>query len=335
MIGLNLFMTLFLVVSSLLWSGPRNTGSMAMAQAASDADIVRVGEDVKVGEGERVAGDVVVFNGDIIVDGEVTGSTTAIGGDVTVRGRVTGDAVAISGNVRLEPNSFVGNDAVSAGGRVIRQQGAIVDGKVVEGVGVRWNVNTGLPDLRITEEIGPGNLAVALLLAFFRAIAATIFLVVVGLVCAVVLPKPTARLADTLLFRPGLTTGIGFLTAFLLPFFMVVGTVVLAITIIGVLVIPLFFFGVFLLALFGLSGLGLTIGERVLISLNPHNTSRPLAAILGMVLLSVVTVIPLAFLAPLGIPLTYLAIAFGLALVVLSRVGTVSPVAPAPPETTV
>ncbi|MCL5256380.1 MAG: hypothetical protein M1319_01100 [Chloroflexi bacterium] len=329
MTGLSMLMSLFMALSSLLWSGSYDLHSVALAQAGSAATILRFGEDVTVGAGEKVTGDVVVFNGNVVVNGEVTGSVTAVGGNVTVNGKADGDAVAVGGTLHLGSKSFVGGDAVSAGGTVIREQGAMVEGKVVEGAGVSYNIKAAPPAFQFPGEIGPGNAAVSALLSLFRAIGATVFLMVLGLVSVVVSPRATARLADTLVLRPGLSVGIGFLTAFLLPFFLIVGTVVLAITIVGILIIPLFFLAVLLLELFGLAGLGLMIGERVLQSLNPGNTSRLLAAVLGMVLLSVVTVIPLAFVPALGFLLTYLAVAIGLALVVLSRVGTVSPSAPA------
>lgn len=323
--ALNLFLTAFLALSSLLGAGLQNDDGAA---------IFRIGEDIVVRQEERVPGDVVALGGHIVVDGEVLGTAVAIGGNTTVSGRVTEDAVAIGGNLHLLSTAFVGNDAVSVGGRVLREQGASVEGRVVEG---SWRGVRGFPFVFGTRGLlqgEPQDVALWLLLSTLRAFAGTVFLVVVGVVAVAAFPRPTSRLAETLLVKPALTLAIGFLTAFLLPFFLVAGTVALAITIIGALVIPLFYLGVFVLGLFGLAGLGYAIGEQLLISLNLRDPSRLLAAVVGMVLLSVVTVVPLAFLAVLGLPLTYLAISVGLAMVVLSRFGTLSPASPAPPATT-
>lgn len=62
-------------------------------------DIVRFGEGVFVAHDELVRGDLVVFGGDVIVEGRVTGNVVVIGGSIRARSgaEIKGDAVVIGG----------------------------------------------------------------------------------------------------------------------------------------------------------------------------------------------------------------------------------------------
>jgi hypothetical protein len=62
-------------------------------------DIVRFGEGVFVGQNELVRGDLVVFGGDVIVEGRVTGNVVVLGGSIRARSgaEIKGDAVVIGG----------------------------------------------------------------------------------------------------------------------------------------------------------------------------------------------------------------------------------------------
>jgi len=62
-------------------------------------DIVRFGEGVFVGHDELVRGDLVVFGGDVIVEGRVTGNVVVLGGSIRARSgaEIKGDAVVIGG----------------------------------------------------------------------------------------------------------------------------------------------------------------------------------------------------------------------------------------------
>jgi len=62
-------------------------------------DIIRFGEGVFVGHDELVRGDLVVFGGDAIVEGRVTGNVVVLGGSIRARSgaEIKGDAVVIGG----------------------------------------------------------------------------------------------------------------------------------------------------------------------------------------------------------------------------------------------
>ncbi|HVP58461.1 MAG TPA: BamA/TamA family outer membrane protein, partial [bacterium] len=79
-----------------------------------EGDIVRIGEDVHIAQGEVVPGDVVAVSADISVDGEVKG-----------------DVVTTSGDIELGPTAKVSGDVVAVFGDIKMADGAQVDGEVM------------------------------------------------------------------------------------------------------------------------------------------------------------------------------------------------------------
>jgi hypothetical protein len=106
----------------------------------NDAQVV-VGSSLTIDEDET-ADEVVVMGGSLTVLGEVYGDATALGGSVVVEGRVTGDVAAVGGSVTLTSTAEVMGGAMSFGGSVEREEGAVVHGEVVElnGPGVHWSM---------------------------------------------------------------------------------------------------------------------------------------------------------------------------------------------------
>jgi hypothetical protein len=291
---------------------------------AGEGTIVKFGQDFVVHEGETIDGRVLVINGNLQVDGSIQGDAIAFNGSNNVRGHVGRDAVSVDGVLHLFPTASVGRDAVSVGGTLIRDTGSTVGRRVTEG---RWD---GLRDLppptsAVVRDIAPAG---GFLFRGFTAVGWTLFLVLAGALAAVLFPNNTRRLSQTLAAKPGMTAVIGILTAFLVPLALLIGTAVLAITIIGVLIIPLFYLGVLALGAFGLAGLGLDIGQRVSAGGSGGLSSLPAATVIGMLLLALATAVPLVVVPGIGLLLIYLAGSVGLAIVILSRLGTLSPASP-------
>jgi hypothetical protein len=288
---------------------------------AGEGTTVKFGQDFVVHEGETIDGGVLVVNGNLQVDGTVQGDAIALNGSNNVRGHVGRDAVSVGGVLYLFPTASIGRDAVSVGGTLIRDNGSTVGRRVTEG---RWD---GLRDLpyptrAVAREFAPAG---GFLFRVFTAVGWTLFLVLAGALAAVLFPNNTRRLAQTLAAKPGMTAVIGILTAFLAPLALLIGTVLLAITVIGILIIPLFYLGVLALGAFGLAGLGLVIGERAAAGAERGLRALPAAAVIGMLLLALATAIPLVVVPGIGLLLIYLAGSVGLAIVILSRLGTLSP----------
>lgn len=79
-----------------------------------EGGIVEFGGDIVIGEEEVVNGDVVSFNG-----------------NVTVLGQVKGDIVSFLGNVTLSDNSLVTGDVVVFKGEVLKKDTAVIGGTIV------------------------------------------------------------------------------------------------------------------------------------------------------------------------------------------------------------
>src|SRR5947209_15207103 len=83
----------------------------ASAKTDPDNEIVVTGS-VGVPHG-HVVKRVLIFDGDVRVDGRVRDWVFAFNGDVTVNGRVDGDVTALNGRVVVTRSGFVDGDVVS------------------------------------------------------------------------------------------------------------------------------------------------------------------------------------------------------------------------------
>ncbi|MBU1702357.1 MAG: hypothetical protein KJ970_13085 [Candidatus Eisenbacteria bacterium] len=80
-------------------------------------DIIRMGENVVIEEGDRIDGSVVCIGGSIRVRGVVEGDVVAVGGDVVLLATavVDGDCVSVGGGVDSDPDAVVGGKEISIG----------------------------------------------------------------------------------------------------------------------------------------------------------------------------------------------------------------------------
>jgi phage shock protein PspC (stress-responsive transcriptional regulator) len=81
-------------------------------------DIVKVGESVFVPAGDVVAGDVVVFGGNAIIEGTVAGSVVVLGGEIRARrgSEIKGDIVAIGGTIEEDEDVVIRGEKILIGG---------------------------------------------------------------------------------------------------------------------------------------------------------------------------------------------------------------------------
>ncbi len=89
--------------------------SIVLAQSDLGGKL-RIGNDVRVGPGETVQGDLYAFGGSVTVDANVPGDVVVAGGTISVNGRVGGDVIVAGGLVNL--NGEVAGDVRSAGGQL-------------------------------------------------------------------------------------------------------------------------------------------------------------------------------------------------------------------------
>jgi hypothetical protein len=142
----------------------------ALAQSPEDDEgfIMRVDGDVVIGPDEQVE-TVVVINGDLTLEGTVTGFVLVINGDALVSGGIEGDLAVISGDIELTSTAVVDN-VTSVRGDFVRAQGATVTGDVHERDNFRffWGV-AGLFSILFWLGMTVAVIAAALIFAHFGA----------------------------------------------------------------------------------------------------------------------------------------------------------------------
>jgi hypothetical protein len=97
------------------------------------------GHDIIVGPGEEVS-EITCFGGSVRVRGHVAGDVVAFGGNVVVEedGSVGGDATVFGGGVRLEKTGEIGGDVTIFGGNIRRDPESQVGGDITNFSGGFW-----------------------------------------------------------------------------------------------------------------------------------------------------------------------------------------------------
>lgn len=234
----------------------------ASASAADPQERVVVKGPVVVERGDT-AGDVVVIDGDVLVRGKVDGNLVVVNGDVTLRGTVTGDLVTVRKRAVFGSRGRVEGD-VRYGDK--KPQGA--EGKV-----------GGKIDKLGLSTTGGIGLVIGVWLAF------SVSALLLGLLLILLAPRGADAVARAGRGKPLMSFLVGLLAFFLLPLL----GLVLLVTVIG---IPL---GVgLLLAVVPLYGIAYVssawiLGRRIL-----NDKPRILAFLVGLVILRLLALIPIA-----------------------------------------
>ena len=171
------------------------------------ADIVKFGENLRISPDELVRGDVVVFGGEVIVEG-----------------KVVGNIVVISGNADLRAGAEVNGDVVVLGGVLDEEPEAVVQGERVE------FTEFALPAAAFSSALGSHVRVFEFLfvpIKFFISIILS-FLIVLFLRDRVV--RTHQHVIDSVMK----SFGTGFLVVFVGMFLVAVLTVVLLVTLIGI-----------------------------------------------------------------------------------------------------
>jgi accessory gene regulator protein AgrB len=245
----------------------------ASASANSDDRIVIVGP-VLVDRGETV-GDVVVLDGDVTIRGTVKGDVIVGDGDVTIRGTVKGDVVAAAGQATLGRRGRISGDLIYGDERPVLAPGSRVGGDV--------------------QKVDAGDVSIVGAIGAWIALVVSMF--VLGLLFLLLAPRAAEAVARTARGKALVCALVGLLGFFLLP----VLAVAALFTIVGIPLGVVLLFLVIPLYAMGYVTSALVVGRLIL------KKSRILAFLLGLVILGLLTLIPIA-----GGIIGFLAIVFGL-----------------------
>lgn len=240
------------VLASVLLAVP----SSVMAGGMLDGRVV-LGGDFTLRTGETLDGDLLVMGGNATLesDSRVTGDVNVLGGNVNSNGTIDGDVNIVGGNVNLQSDSVVHGDVRTIGGSLSRSEGAQIDGQHFSEneFDVPFNFNWGgdFGDF----SFGRRSMTARVLWYLFR----TLLLAALAVLVVMFVPKPTGRVAETLVHQPIISGGIGLLSIILAP----VAFLLLTITLIGIPVVLLAVVVLFLAVLFGWIAMGLEVGNRI------------------------------------------------------------------------
>ena len=269
---------------------------------------------------------VVRFQDYTLLQGRTVESVVVIHGNAVIGGTVRRSVVVVGGNATIESTAVVGADetarassVVVVGGHLTIEPGAAVRGKTTQVTGV--HLEGVVPAILSSVAVRP----IGVVAGWWQLL----FLPIVALVVAALFPRAVSRVSDRVhaKFWPSFGWGIiGLLAASVL-------LVVLAITIIGlILVVPA---GLALPAvlLFCFVGTAALVGRLVLSSSPRYRDNVLVAAVVGALLVSLVSLVPI--IGGLAVLVATMA-GFGAALTLvnewrLARRSTAAPAAAGPP----
>jgi len=217
---------LILLVLTVFWPSP------AYAKELFDDKVV-FGGTYTLESGETIDGNLVIFGGAVTTeaDSTVNGDVALIGGVAEIGGSVNGNVVGIGGAVQLTSNAVVNGDLVTIGATLSRDEGARVNGQIVNGIGIPFTFDIPdssgsipeIPDLPIIPVVPqvpqtPGinvsfNPILDMMWFFFR----TFMFALLAVLVVIFFDKSTARVSKAAIDQPLITAGAGFLTAILAP----------------------------------------------------------------------------------------------------------------------
>ncbi|MEI6667935.1 MAG: hypothetical protein WCP29_07245 [Acidobacteriota bacterium] len=283
---------------------------------------VRFGTDLRVREGEEIAGDVIVIFGSAHIDGTVNG-----------------EVVAVGGGVYLGPKADVRGDVTSVGGGVERVESARVSGQINE-------VAFTTPSIRRLVHVRPWTSWTGWtgwatpFSASVELVGTLVRISVIGLLVALltaVFPAPVQRVSERVSLEPWKAVLTGLAAQMLFLPLLVVTVLILAISIIGIpllLIVPFVIVVALAALLLGFAGVGCAVGGQI-----GGRQTRDLRNLLGplVVGLAIIWALPVIarFLGLAGMPLRvvvggvllvgivveYVAWTMGLGGVLLSRFG--------------
>ncbi len=254
----------------------RVASGQARLNGAVDKDVMAAGGSVVLNQPARVGRDLYVGGGSTVVNGAVGRNLVASAGTLVLNGTVGGSVSADVGELRLEPGAQVRGDLRYQSPR----PAAIAAGASVAGTTAYQPRESGQPEL--------ANPAFWIVVGWLRLLVGTF---VLGLALVLLFPHFGQRASDTLFAAPGASAGLGCV--------LLAGVPLLALIVFGVgIVIGGWWLGLLALALYlvalalGYVLFGLAVGRWILGRLQPGGLHLVWPLLLGLVLLTLLTLVP-------------------------------------------
>ena len=313
--------------------------------------LVVFGGSVTTEPDSSVDGDLVVFGGNVEINGDVDGSVAAVGGTVTLGGKVEGDVAALGGNVEVTDTAEVDGDIATFGGVVDVAEGADIQGRVMgrdnyDGSGDEERYDfippvptpprpPEAPDFNFEhdfQDFGPWSgqgvfgWISGVIWDIIGTTAVLITLALISWLVAAFMPEQMFTVRRTLSESSAVSFLVGLVTGLVSLFVGILLLITICLAFIPIL-------GWILLAiatLFGWIVIGQMLGERLLIASGRHDPGLIQSTVVGVVVLTVLTNMPVIGQIPcigwilgfIGAIIGILLSAAGMGAVLLTRFGT-------------
>jgi hypothetical protein len=218
------------------------------------------------------------------VDEEVNDVVVVIGGSARIDGRVRDGIVVVGGDLDFGPRSDARGEIVVVGGRVQREAGAQVRGRVSDvsvGDWRSWSIaGLSLPIV----DLGDFGRWLSLFGTVFRIALLAVLMGTIILVAR----APVARIGRSAAAQPGRAFALGLLAEILFVPALIIASISLIITIIGIplviVLLPLAVFVAFVALLLGFTAIVCRVGEWIEDRMGWHANSAFLAMTIGLAL---------------------------------------------------
>jgi hypothetical protein len=266
-------------------------------------------KDIVVDEGE-VQNNIVTFGGVVHVKGRVKEGVIAFGGEVIISGEVDDVVLGFGSTITLEPTARVRGDVASIGGTLIKKPGCTVEGDTIY-------FKTSEDISKLFEEGVRGFLSVSLipLLLIIKLISVLIWFLL-ALLIAAFFPRQISYASAQIRksFWPIFATG---LLSIIIFSGLVIFSALLSLVLIGIPILLALIIVGFIAKIFGRVILFYFFGESIISAFGKGKISPLLAVVLGLILVSVVSFIPV-----IGVLFTFIMSIIGWGVVIRTKFGT-------------
>jgi hypothetical protein len=252
------------------------------AQDGQPEDQLVLGGNYTLAAGEAV-GNFNIFGGNAVLEAgsTVTDHIVLFGGNLTVNGQVNEDIHIYGGNLTLGDTAVVGGDVTVSGGSLSQDDGAQVAGTVNRAAGLPFGIDVPAgPVIRVPRYWGQADPIIGNVIWFLTQ---SLGLTLLAMLVMLFAPKMTERAGDAALARPLAAGGMGLLVAIVTPP-LLIG---FAITVIGIPITIVLAAAAGLLLTFGWIALGVEVGKRLAQAFH-QSWPTVVSAGLGTLLLSLV-----------------------------------------------
>jgi hypothetical protein len=263
----------------------------------------------------------------------VNGNVVLFGGSLVVNGEVSGDVAVTGGSVTLGTSAHIHGNLTTVSASLERTEGSQIDGEIFN-TATSWvfnsdNVVPVVPDVPAVPVVPAIKFDFQPLISVLNAFGQSLAIAVLAMLIMLFLAPNADRVAHAVIAQPLTAGGLGLLTVIVAP----ITLLLLTFTLILIPVVAVAVVILFVAAVFGWIAIGYEIGQRFTTAIH-QNWHPAFSAGVGVFTLTLVanalTGIPV--LNCVGWLVPFLLGLAGLGAVIMTRLGTQSVVAPAAVE---